>query len=190
MLQKVPHVYQFPPGYKKNWCGPAQVAGFGQAYGVSLTVFQAADRMGANGGLTNFDNINDTLGGVGVPMLYVPDITLEWCKEITKTRPVILLIDRRKILYNPLNYWAAHFIGLLGFKNGRAVFNDSLERTGPTTAPERQLEDAINSPSLWAKPSAEYPNGRTNYPRQATMPLKALAADPIDEIIRLLEMLR
>lgn len=188
-MQPVPHIYQFPPQYKKNWCGPAFTAGLVQAYGYDLSIYEAARRMSANGGLTNFYNIMAASASAGLETFWHGGADLYWHKEMTKDRPTCALIDRRKLLYNPLGYWAAHFVTVREVGPVYTWINDSLDKTGPTRHPTREFEAAINSPSMWAKPSVDFPNGRFNNPLQGLAPVKPLTRNVKAEIMALLELL-
>jgi hypothetical protein len=185
-MQPVPHVYQYPPRYKRNWCGPAFTAGLLMAYGFAVTIYQVAEWMSANGGLTNFINIRQAAYTGGLPTFYHPNADLAWHREMTRDRPTCALVDGRKLRHG---LWAAHFITVREVGPLYTWINDSIETTGPTRYPTAQFEAAINTPSMWAKPTPEFPNGRFNNPLQGLAPTKPLTRNLKAEILALLELL-
>jgi hypothetical protein len=144
-----------------NDCGPSAIAqGVYLLIAVLLTIRAVVTRIGNPNQFTTVAQFLSALKHYGVPSAYEGNATWEWYKRMLDERRVIFaLVDYDQFSDNPLKYFYAHWMTVIGYDATHVIAHDSLRRTGPTRFPIAEFIRAINTPSQYI--------GGYNRPNQA-----------------------
>lgn len=168
-LYLVEHLTQIGTG--ANNCGPATGEMLRRLYRPSLRrrVQDARALMGGYGQFTTAQGIRDYNNRGRVPCVVTDRADFDYyVAALASRRPVIALVDYRAFPVNPpptlrYAYEYAHFILVIGMRNGLVYYHDPLYLTGPQSMPAYNFNLAISSRSRYI--------GGTNDPYIAIVPV-------------------
>jgi hypothetical protein len=171
-----------------NDCGPSAIAqGVYLLTGVLLTILAVVNWIGNRNLFTTVAQFIAALKHYGVPAVYEGNATWEWYKRMLDEGHIVFaLVDYDQFSDNPLRYFYAHWMTVIGYDATHVIAHDSLRRTGPTRFPIAEFIRAINTPSQYVG-GFNRPNQAivTVASRKAPIPLFANAIDAVAARVRL-----
>jgi hypothetical protein len=144
-----------------NECGPSAIAqGVYLLLGILLTIHAVVAWIGNRNQFTTVAQFLSALRNYGAPSVYESNATWDWYKRMLDERRIVFaLVDYDQFSDNPMRYFYAHWMTVIGYDETHVIAHDSLRRTGPTRFPIAEFIRAINTPSQYV--------GGYNRPNQA-----------------------
>jgi hypothetical protein len=171
-----------------NDCGPASIAqGVYLLTGILLTIRAVVTWIGNPNKFTTVAQIIAALKHYGVTARYESAATWDWYKRMLDGGSIVFaLVDYDQFSDNPLRYFYAHWMTVIGYDATHVIAHDPLRRTGPTRFPIAEFVRAINTPSQYVG-GYNRPNQAivATAARQAPLPLFANAIDAVAARVRL-----
>jgi hypothetical protein len=144
-----------------NDCGHSAIAqGVYLLTGILLTILTVVNWIGNRNQFTTVTQFLAALKHYGLPSNYEGNATWDVIRRaLDERRIVFALVDYDQFSDNPMRYFYAHWMTVIGYDATHVIAHDSLRRTGPTRFPIAEFIRAINSPSQYV--------GGFNRPNQA-----------------------